>query len=76
MEFEGNANQWADKRKNMEQFSYDADEIAERWWKEEGEAAMKRIADGVSSLGSGGHGVSTLGAGNGGDVSISASAKL
>ncbi|KAH8116622.1 FAD/NAD-binding domain-containing protein [Phellopilus nigrolimitatus] len=34
---EGNSNQWADQRKNREQFGYDADEEAERWWREKGE---------------------------------------
>lgn len=34
---EGNSNQWADRRKNVEQFGYDADEEAERWWREKGE---------------------------------------
>ena len=33
---EGNANQWADKRKNIEQFSYDADSVAETWWRQHG----------------------------------------
>lgn len=33
---EGSANQWADKGKNKIQFSYDADEAAEEWWKEVG----------------------------------------
>ncbi|EIW83381.1 FAD/NAD(P)-binding domain-containing protein [Coniophora puteana RWD-64-598 SS2] len=33
----GNANQWADERKSAIQFGYDADEEAERWWKETGE---------------------------------------
>ena len=73
---EGSANQWADKRKNEEQFSYDADEVTERWWRDEGEALMKRIAsDGVPSPSAGGYGIFAS-AGNGGDVSISASAKL
>ena len=35
--FEGNSNQWADRAKNVEQFSYDADVEAERWWHERGE---------------------------------------
>lgn len=35
--FEGNSNQWADRTKNVEQFSYDADAEAERWWVERGE---------------------------------------
>ena len=32
-EFSDNANQWADKSKSREQFLYDADAEAERWWK-------------------------------------------
>ena len=35
--FEGNSNQWADRAKNIEQFSYDADSEAERWWVERGQ---------------------------------------
>ena len=34
---EGNANQWADKQKNIEQFSYDADAAADFWLAENGE---------------------------------------
>ncbi|KAL5482995.1 hypothetical protein ACEPAI_8224 [Sanghuangporus weigelae] len=37
----GNPNQWADQSLNIEQFSYDADEVAEIWWKEEGEASLR-----------------------------------
>ncbi|QRV81381.1 FAD-binding domain protein [Ceratobasidium sp. AG-Ba] len=33
---EGSANQWADKTKNKIQFSYDADEAAEEWWRDVG----------------------------------------
>ncbi|KAF8056634.1 hypothetical protein FPV67DRAFT_1530835 [Lyophyllum atratum] len=29
----GNANAWADKAKNEEQFSYDADDTVEKWWR-------------------------------------------
>ena len=36
-QLEGSANQWADEKKNMAQFAYDADEAAERWWREGGE---------------------------------------
>lgn len=32
----GNANQWADKEKSSIQFSYDADEEAEKWWRNHG----------------------------------------
>ena len=39
-EYAGNANQWADKKKNAEQFSYDADEAAEKWWREGGDALL------------------------------------
>ncbi|KAF8581960.1 FAD/NAD(P)-binding domain-containing protein [Ramaria rubella] len=41
--FEGNQNQWADQRKNDEQFRYDADKEAERWWTESGEAEVGRL---------------------------------
>lgn len=37
---EGNANQWADTRRNIEQFSYDADTAAETWWNQEGKLLM------------------------------------
>jgi salicylate hydroxylase len=37
----GNYNQWADPQKNMEQFAYDADEEAEKWWKEKGDRVCK-----------------------------------
>ncbi|KAL5512455.1 hypothetical protein ACEPAG_3108 [Sanghuangporus baumii] len=37
----GNPNQWADQSLNIEQFSFDADEVAEIWWKEEGEASLR-----------------------------------
>ncbi|THH18746.1 hypothetical protein EW146_g2287 [Bondarzewia mesenterica] len=36
----GNANQWADKRKNIEQFSYDAELEAEKWWRQNGDALL------------------------------------
>ncbi|KAH8110407.1 FAD/NAD-P-binding domain-containing protein [Phellopilus nigrolimitatus] len=39
----GNANQWADKSKNVEQFSYDADAAADRWWAEEGADALYEL---------------------------------
>ncbi|KAL5531773.1 hypothetical protein ACEPAF_5335 [Sanghuangporus sanghuang] len=41
----GNPNQWADQSLNIEQFSYDADEVAEVWWKEEGEALLRESRD-------------------------------
>ena len=34
---EGSHNQWADRKKNAEQFGYDADAAADRWWAEVGE---------------------------------------
>ena len=34
---DGSHNQWADRRKNQEQFDYDADAEVERWWCEVGE---------------------------------------
>ncbi|KAF9227012.1 FAD/NAD(P)-binding domain-containing protein [Gyrodon lividus] len=39
----GNANQWADKEKNRIQFSYDADEEAEKWWQEHGRSTIGRL---------------------------------
>ena len=36
----GNPNQWADKAKNVKQFSYDADAEADKWWREEGERSL------------------------------------
>ena len=39
---EGNSNQWADRRKNEEQFGYDADKEAERWWAEKGERICRQ----------------------------------
>ena len=41
---EGNPNQWADRSKNREQFSYDANVAAEEWWREEGEALMRKVS--------------------------------
>jgi len=38
---EGNANQWADKKKSAVQFEYDADEEVEQWWAEHGEEVLK-----------------------------------
>jgi salicylate hydroxylase len=32
----GNANQWADKEKTRMQFGYNADEEAEKWWRDHG----------------------------------------
>ena len=37
--YEGNANQWADKSKNIAQFSYDAEVEAEKWWAANGSRA-------------------------------------
>ena len=51
---EGNSNQWADRRKNEEQFGYDADKEAERWWAEKGERicrqAVTRAGAGITLL--------------------------
>ena len=41
-ETRGNPNQWADQSLNIDQFSYDADEVAERWWKEKGETLLRK----------------------------------
>lgn len=40
-----NANQWADKAKNDEQFRYDADADADKWWKEHGELLCRHLAN-------------------------------
>lgn len=40
--FEGNSNQWADRAKNVEQFSYDPDREVERWWNERGQRACEQ----------------------------------
>ncbi|KAI0808369.1 FAD/NAD(P)-binding domain-containing protein [Fomes fomentarius] len=42
----GSANQWADEKKNVEQFTYDADEAADRWWREGGERKVHAAARG------------------------------
>ena len=49
-ENEGNANQWADRKKNVEQFSYDADAAAEQWWVNEGEALVRKLGQQQSAL--------------------------
>ncbi|KAH9850511.1 FAD/NAD-P-binding domain-containing protein [Lenzites betulinus] len=38
--FAGSPNQWADPKKNTAQFAYDADAVAERWWRTVGEHAV------------------------------------
>jgi len=43
IEAEGNQNQWADKKKSKAQFSYDADEEANKWWREEGEKELQDL---------------------------------
>ena len=40
---EESANQWADRKKNVEQFTYDADAVAEQWWVNEGEALVRKL---------------------------------
>ena len=47
---EGSANQWADEKKNVAQFAYDADEAAERWWREGGERKVSGGAAGIGSV--------------------------
>ena len=42
--FQGSANQWADAKKSEVQFMYDADEAAERWWRDGGEAVVTGAA--------------------------------
>lgn len=49
---EGNANQWADQRKNREQFLYDADAEVERWWQEGGEESLGALTGSASISGS------------------------
>ena len=44
---EGSMNQWADRRKNREQFGYDADEEAERWGKGREREIVMRTCRGV-----------------------------
>ena len=38
---EGSANQWADETKSRIQFGYDADEVAEEWWRDGGEEKLR-----------------------------------
>ena len=38
---EGSANQWADERKNVIQFAYDADQAADRWWHNGGDRRLQ-----------------------------------
>ena len=38
---EGSANQWADETKSRIQFGYDADEVAEEWWRTGGEEKLR-----------------------------------
>lgn len=42
---EGSYNQWADRKKNNEQFGYDADAEAERWWAEVGQQKVGHLAE-------------------------------
>jgi len=39
----GNPNQWADKEKSANLFGYDADEEAEKWWRENRERMERMI---------------------------------
>jgi salicylate hydroxylase len=41
---DGNPNQWADKKKSLQQFGYDADKVAEEWWAEVGERTIGVLA--------------------------------
>jgi len=45
----GNPNQWADKEKSADLFGYDADEEAEKWWRDNRER-MKRLERTVGQL--------------------------
>lgn len=40
---QANANQWADRRKNLEQYGYDADAAVDHWWESEGEDQLYRL---------------------------------
>ncbi|KAH9940626.1 hypothetical protein B0H21DRAFT_575727 [Amylocystis lapponica] len=46
---DGNPNQWADRTKNEIQFGHDAEEVAERWWREVGERELGDGAEAVST---------------------------
>lgn len=39
-----NANQWADRKKNQEQYGYDADAVVAAWWDREGRAQLDGLA--------------------------------
>lgn len=47
---EGSTNQWADRKKNVEQFSYDADAAADRWWAEVGEREIGSLGQQATKL--------------------------
>lgn len=42
---DGNSNQWADQKKNVAQFGYDADRAVEEWWREKGEKMCRRLEE-------------------------------
>lgn len=42
---EGNYNQWADRRKNEQQFGYDAEAVADQWWQEHGKLEIGILAN-------------------------------
>ncbi len=44
----GSTNQWADEKKSRIQFGYDADEAAERWWRDGGERLLQSAAGSVN----------------------------
>jgi len=49
-DFEGNQNQWADKKKNATQFGYDADAEVDQWWRKNGEKILRLRDRGEMSL--------------------------
>jgi salicylate hydroxylase len=49
LSWEDSPNQWADKRKNVEQFLYDADLEGEKWW----EKNRARLGEGVAAVAAG-----------------------
>ena len=49
-EHKDNANQWADKQKNVNQFSYDADAVADLWWEEHGKVTIEKFMSDLSGV--------------------------
>ena len=47
-EMDGSLNQWADKKKNIAMFGYDADLEVDKWWNEKGASEVGTL--GLSRL--------------------------